>query len=389
MRKIAVLFADGFEESEALTVVDVLRRAGMDARIAGVTGGEVTGAHGVRVKADCLLGDVSASDTDMAVIPGGYGGVSAMENSAETVELLRDMHAAGKKLAAICAGPRVLDPAGALDGRRYTCYPGQQGLISSGTYADEPVVEDGNVITAAGPALCCEFAYALVDALGGDSLAVKNRMVYFNAFDVSSRRRGPACPGTVRVPERPARAAVLMKEGFEEGETFSIVDILRRLGAVCDTFCFDGGMWVRGMHGMLVRADRRFGGDIESYDAVVLPGGRPGGQNLKDDPQVLDLLKRWSRTPGKTVGALCSGTTVLAAADVIKGKRMTGYTGYAEKLPGALFEESLTVTDGDLVTSQGPATGYPFAFALAEHLGYDTSCVRSRLMYAYAGGKDA
>ena len=92
---------------------------------------------------------------------------------------------------------------------------------------------------------------------------------------------------------------------------------------------------------------------------------------------------------GKILSALCSGTTVLAAAEVIEGKHMTGYTGYAAKLPGAIFEEAVAVADQNLVTSQGPATGYPFAFKLAETLGYDTRIVRSRLMYDYAGGKNA
>lgn len=140
---------------------------------------------------------------------------------------------------------------------------------------------------------------------------------------------------------------------------------------------------------MTLKADSDFPDGIEACDAVVLPGGRPGGQNLKDDPRVIDLLRRWNKMPGKTLSALCSGTTVLAAADVIVGKRMTGYTGYAEKLPGAVFENRLAVADQNLVTSQGPATGYPFAFLLAETLGYDTRIVRSRLMYDFAGGRHA
>lgn len=377
MKKIAVLFAEGYEESEALTVVDVLRRAGMDAAVAGVGGSEITGAHGIRVRADVAADALDPGATDMVVIPGGYGQVDNTLADSAAMAFVAEMNRLGKWVAAICAGPRVLDKAGALAGRIYTCYPGQEAKIGSGTFREAPVCRDGNVITGIGPAVCYAFAYALVDALGGDSLAVKNRMVYFNAFDESASRREP-CPAEAAVPPRPARVAVLMKEGFEEGETFSIVDILRRLGAQCTTFHF-GTPWVRGMHGMILEADRPFSAEIEAYDAVVLPGGRPGGQNLKDDPQVIDLLRRWDAIPGKTLSALCSGTTVLAAAGVIEGKRMTGYTGYEEKLPGAIFEHRVAVADRNLVTSQGPATGYPFAFRLAEALGYDTSVVRSRL----------
>ena len=181
------------------------------------------------------------------------------------------------------------------------------------------------------------------------------------------------------------KIAVLLAEGFEEGETFTIVDIMRRLEIPCDTFYF-GEPWVKGMHDMIVKGDKPFGKEIEEYDVVVLPGGRPGGENLKNNPDVIDLLQRWNHTPGKRLSALCSGTTVLAAAGVIEGKKMTGYTGYAEKLPGAIFCEEVAVADQNLVTSQGPATGYPFAFKLAETLGKDTSELRGRLLYDYAGG---
>ena len=384
MKNIAVLFAEGFEESEALTIVDILRRAGMNAVVAGVSDSEIMGAHGVSIRADVLLSGLDPETTHMVVIPGGYGSVDRMLENKDAISFIAEMNDHGKWVAAICAGPRVLDKAGVLGGKSYTCYPGQETKISSGTFRETPVQKDGNVITAIGPAVCYAFAYALVDALGGDSLAVKNRMVYFNAFDESASHR-EACPDRAAAPVRSAKAAVLMKEGFEEGETFSIVDILRRTGVECTTFHF-GQPWVRGMHGMMLQADRPFSDEIEDYDAVVLPGGRPGGQNLKEDPRVIDLLRRWNKTPGKLLGALCSGTTVLAAAEVIEGKHMTGYTGYAEKLPGAVFENRVAVADQNLVTSQGPATGYPFAFKLAEALGYDTRVVESRLYYDYAGG---
>ena len=216
------------------------------------------------------------------------------------------------------------------------------------------MVRDGTVITAPGPAAVYAFSYALVDALGGDSLAVKNRMVYFNAF---AEGRNIVPDIRLGAPLNDPKVAVLMKEGFEEGETFSIVDILRRVGIRCETYYFDEP-WVKGMHGMYLKSDRLFPEGIEDCTAVVLPGGRPGGQNLKDDPRVLDLLRRWNDIPGKYLTALCSGTTVLAAAEVIEGKRMTGYTGYAEKLPGAVFSEDVAVADQNLVTS-GPRHGLP------------------------------
>jgi len=118
----------------------------------------------------------------MVVLPGGYPGVDRLLESEGTLDLLREMKAKGKWLAAICAGPRVLDKASALENKRYTAYPGQKEKVNSGTHCDKIVVKDGNVITSRGPATVYAFAYALADALGGDSLAVKNRMAYFNAF---------------------------------------------------------------------------------------------------------------------------------------------------------------------------------------------------------------
>lgn len=384
MKNIAVLFAPGFEESEALTVVDVLRRANLPAESIGVGDSVVTGGHGISIRTDKALSQITADELEMVVIPGGYEGVDHLMNSPAVLDLVREMNAQGKWIGAICAGPRVLDQAGVLEDRTYTCYPGQEKLIKSGEHRTQLVVRDGNLITSPGPAACYAFAYALADALGGDSLAVKNRMVYGNAFD-ESKAGTVSTPVPVKAPAIPKKVAVLMKEGFEEGETFSIVDILRRLGAECHTFFFDEA-WVKGMHGMVLKADKAFSEGLEDYDAVVLPGGRPGGENLKNDPAVIALLQRWNKTEGKYLTALCAGTTVLAAAQVIEGKRMTGYTGYAEKLPGAVFVEEVAVADQNLVSSQGPATGYPFAFRLAEVLGYDTAEVRSRLMYDFAGG---
>lgn len=183
-----------------------------------------------------------------------------------------------------------------------------------------------------------------------------------------------------------ASIAVLMAEGFEEGETVTIVDILRRAGLTCHTFAFSEDRTVKGMHKMHVVADKVFPGDIESYDMVVLPGGRPGGQNLREDSAVIDLLRAFEKE-GKLVAAMCSGTTVLAEAGIIEGKRMTGYTGYAAKLPGAIFVEDVAVADQNLVTSQGPATPFPFAYKIAEVFGVDTQQLRERMLYPLAGGR--
>lgn len=181
------------------------------------------------------------------------------------------------------------------------------------------------------------------------------------------------------------QAAVLMAQGFEEGETVTIVDILRRAGIDCATFYFDQE-FVTGMHGVKVKADRPFGPEVQEFDAVILPGGRPGGANLLANPEVLEMVRCFDRE-NKYVAAMCSGTLVLAAAGVIQGKRVTGYTGYETKLTGGIFVSDVVAVDGNIVTSQGPATPYPFAYKIAELLGEKVEDLKEKMLYNFAKGK--
>ncbi len=183
MVKAAVIFADGCEEGEALTIVDIFRRAELACDMVGLTSDVITGAHNVVMKADKVLGP-DLKDYDMVILPGGYGGAAAMRDSDELIGYLQEMDKAGRKIAAMCAAPIALERAGLLEGRKFTCYPSTGKTITSGTRLDDKVVVDGNLITSQGPATAYAFAYKCVDELGGDSLTVKKRMVYFNAFDV-------------------------------------------------------------------------------------------------------------------------------------------------------------------------------------------------------------
>lgn len=181
------------------------------------------------------------------------------------------------------------------------------------------------------------------------------------------------------------RVAVLMAEGYEEGETLTIVDLIRRADIECDTFSFKES-FVKGMHGMKIKADKVFSDEIQDYDVLVLPGGRPGGENLRNNPQVIQMVQ-YFHTHHKLIGAMCSGTLVLSQSKVIEGKKVTGYTGYKEKLEGGIFVDDVVVFDQNIITSQGPATPYPFAFQIIEALGQNTDEMKERLMYNFAGGK--
>lgn len=183
MKKAAVIFADGCEEGEALTIVDIFRRAELQCDMVGLTSDVVTGAHDIVMKADKVLGK-DLTEYDMVILPGGYGGSAAMRDNEEFIGYLQEMDKSGKKIAAMCAAPIALERAGLLEGRKFTCYPSTGETIKSGTRLDDKVVVDGNLITSQGPATAYAFAYKCVEELGGDALTVKKRMVYFNAFDV-------------------------------------------------------------------------------------------------------------------------------------------------------------------------------------------------------------
>ncbi|MBE6122908.1 MAG: DJ-1/PfpI family protein [Erysipelotrichaceae bacterium] len=183
-----------------------------------------------------------------------------------------------------------------------------------------------------------------------------------------------------------ARAAVLMMEGYEESETMQIVDLLRRVNVETHTFCFQDDPWVKSMQGMTIKADKKFSDEVKEYDVIVVPGGRTSWQKFVDNKDVIDMLK-WFNDNNKLIAAMCSGTKVIKAADVIEGKKVTGYTGYEEILTGAEFVHEVAVYDHNLITSQGPATPYPFAFKIMEALGIDPAPLKGRLLYGLAGGR--
>lgn len=176
MSEAYVFLADGFEEIEALTPVDLLRRAGVDVATISVNGSNiVTGAHGIPVVADEIFEEASGlADALMLVCPGGMPGASNLAAHAGLCTLLEKQHAAGRYVAAICAAPAVtLAPLGILKGLEATCYPGfEPGLKEGGaTPQDKRVVKAGNVITANGPSSAMPFALALVEALKGPQAA--------------------------------------------------------------------------------------------------------------------------------------------------------------------------------------------------------------------------
>ena len=155
METVYLFFAEGSEEVEALAVVDILRRAGVETRIVSVTGDKmVTGAHGIRVEADMLMEEVDFSKAAMLVLPGGLPGSYNLAGHEGLAEGIMQQYKAGKPLAAICAAPLVYGRMGLLKGLKATCYPGFEENLEGASYTSNLVEEDGLFITGKGPAGC-------------------------------------------------------------------------------------------------------------------------------------------------------------------------------------------------------------------------------------------
>ena len=168
---IIVLLADGFEEIEALTPGDMLRRCGLNVKTVGVSGRAVTGAHGICVVCDLLPEDVDLNNVKTVILPGGMPGTINLDSSAFTGEAIDKVFYRGGKVAAICAAPLILGRRGMLKGRRVTCYPGFEQELSGATVVDDGVVTDGNIITARGMGVATEFAEEIITQLLGKEKA--------------------------------------------------------------------------------------------------------------------------------------------------------------------------------------------------------------------------
>ena len=170
--KVLVPLAEGFEETEAITVIDILRRAGIDTVTAALNNNPVTGSHKIPVTADKLLDE--NEEFNAIVLPGGMPGSNNLRDDDRIINIIKKISAARGLTAALCAAPIVLSKAGVMKGKKYTCYPGFEGVID-GIFIDKNVVVDGNIITGKGAGHAVAFALALVCFLKGDEQEQKVR----------------------------------------------------------------------------------------------------------------------------------------------------------------------------------------------------------------------
>lgn len=181
MKNVYVLFADGFEEIEAFTCVDVLRRAGVNAVMVAASSGEiVNGAHDISVLCDKNIDSCDFFDADMILLPGGMPGATNLAENEAVQHALTTVQQNGKYIAAICAAPMVLGQMGLLKGKKATCYPGFEKYLDGCEYTGASVQEDGNIITGKGPGVSLEFAYTVARVLIGKDKVheVRESMMY-------------------------------------------------------------------------------------------------------------------------------------------------------------------------------------------------------------------
>ena len=166
--KIIVPLAEGFEEIEFSTIVDILRRAEIEVIVAGLKKGLIQGARKVKVMPDTFIDRINSDDFDVIVLPGGYPGFENLGKDKRVLNLIQKMDREGKYITAICGAPSVLSRAGILKGKKATIYPGIKDKLQDSQYIDERVIVDGKIVTSQGPGTAMEFALKLVEILAGE-----------------------------------------------------------------------------------------------------------------------------------------------------------------------------------------------------------------------------
>ncbi len=181
MKICYVFLAEGFEEIEALTVVDLLRRARLKVETVSIAGTDmVTGSHAISVKADTKIEDVNLRQAGMLVLPGGMPGTKNLAECTELIEMLREFDETNRRIAAICAAPSILGELGLLKNKKAVCYPGNEEKLLGAEVLKEEVVTDGNITTSRGMGTAIPFGLELIKLIVSETEAgaMKNKIVY-------------------------------------------------------------------------------------------------------------------------------------------------------------------------------------------------------------------
>lgn len=170
MNRVLVYVATGFEEIEAVTIIDLLRRANIEVTVAGLGGNSVTGSHGITLLTDLSIEEIDPAEYDYLVLPGGQPGTNNLKNNTKVLESVKNFMQEKKLIGAICAAPMVLWEAGILENRRVTSYPSEKDIFTSAVYEETAVVKDGNIITSRGVGTAIDFTLELIGEIKGGNV---------------------------------------------------------------------------------------------------------------------------------------------------------------------------------------------------------------------------
>jgi 4-methyl-5(b-hydroxyethyl)-thiazole monophosphate biosynthesis len=170
MEKVLTILAPGFEETEAVTVIDLLRRAEINVTVCGLNNLQITGSHSISIICDNLLDEIDSMDFNCLFLPGGQPGTNNLKQDKRVLKIVREFHRDKKLITAICAAPTVLHAASILKDVRVTSYPLEKDVFTSSRYSNENIVEDGKIITSRGVGTAIEFALHLIGVLKGNEV---------------------------------------------------------------------------------------------------------------------------------------------------------------------------------------------------------------------------
>ena len=180
MNQILIILADGFEEIEAVTIIDLLRRVELDVTVVGLGGLKITGSHKITVFCDAIFEDIQSNQYDYLILPGGQPGTNNLKNSPNVLDLVKNFYKQKKIIAAICAAPTVLYAAGILERKKVTSFPADKDVFNNSYYLEDNVVEDDRIITSRGVGTAIDFSLYLIEKIKGnkDRNELATRILY-------------------------------------------------------------------------------------------------------------------------------------------------------------------------------------------------------------------
>lgn len=368
-KKVLVPVGFGTEEIEAVVIVDILRRAGADVLVASVEQDlQIEASRRVKLVADDKLESCDGKTFDLIALPGGMPGSSRLRDCARLKNLTIAQAEQGKLVGAICAAPAVvLQEWGLLEGRKATCHPSFIDKLRSSVTVGSRVQKDGHITTSRGPGTAMDFALALVEQLyGKEKYDEVFKPLVLRSKTGSEPVKENFNPQDWKASGAP-RVLVPIANGSEEMEAVIIIDVLRRAGMSVVVASVENDLQIEASRKVNIVADKLIQ-DVQgsSFDLIVLPGGMPGAERLRDCEALKGLLKKQAEEK-RAFGAICAApAVVLEAYGLLKEKKATCHPAFVGKLSDQSVVETRVVVDGLSITSRGPGTAMEFALSIVE-----------------------